>query len=125
MSVYSRPFTASMAFTLKDGARLSLIPLPQAHSRRGRLRFMLRTARSLPLEGLLTLGFDPVRFQTEPPACYRAPWRLPGPDLHRLATTSFGSSQVTFTSSSPLDPWVHSRSLLKFSGGHSLFQAAA
>ena len=98
----SRVFTASMAFTLKDGARLSLIPLAQAHSRRGRLRFMLRTARSLPLEGLLTLGFDPVRFQTEPPACYRAPWRLPGPDLHRLATTSFGSSQVTFTSSSPL-----------------------
>jgi hypothetical protein len=34
---------------------------------------MLRTARSLPLAGLLTLGFDPARFQTEPPACYRAP----------------------------------------------------
>jgi len=62
-----------MAFALKDGARLSLIPLAQAHSRRGRLRFTLRTARSLPLEGLLTLGFDPARFQTEPPACYRAP----------------------------------------------------
>jgi len=33
---------------------------------------MLRTASSLPLAGLLTLGSDPARFQTEPPACYRA-----------------------------------------------------
>jgi hypothetical protein len=49
---------------------------------------MLRTARSLPLKGLLTLGFDPARFQTEPPACYRASWQLPGPDSHRQATTS-------------------------------------
>ena len=49
---------------------------------------MLRTAQSLPLQGLLTLGFDPARFQTEPPACYRASWQLPGPDSHRQATTS-------------------------------------
>jgi hypothetical protein len=49
---------------------------------------MLRTARSLPLKGLLTLGFDPTRFQTEPPACYRASWQLPGRDSHPLATTS-------------------------------------
>jgi len=49
---------------------------------------MLRTARSLPLEGLLTLGFDPARFQTEPPACYRASWQLPGRDSHPQATTS-------------------------------------
>jgi hypothetical protein len=59
---------------------------------------MLRTARSLPLEGLSTLGFDPTRFQIEPPVCYRAPWRLPGPDLHRLAATSFRPSQVTSSS---------------------------
>ena len=39
-------------------------------------------------QGLLTLGFDPNRFQTEPPACYRASWQLPGPDSHRQATTS-------------------------------------
>jgi hypothetical protein len=48
--------------------------------------------------GLLTLGFDPARFQTEPPACYRAPWRLPGRDSHPLATTSLcqiRSSQST------------------------------
>jgi hypothetical protein len=31
----------------------------------------------------------PAHFQTGPPACYRAPWRLPGPDFHLQATTSF------------------------------------
>jgi hypothetical protein len=41
-----------------------------------------------PPTGLLTLGFDPTRFQTEPPACYRASWQLPGRDSHPLATTS-------------------------------------
>ena len=41
-----------------------------------------------PKNGLSTLGFDPARFQTKPPVCYRAPWRLPGPDSHRQATTS-------------------------------------
>jgi hypothetical protein len=41
-----------------------------------------------PPEGLLTLGFDPARFQTEPPACYRASWQLPGRDSHPLATAS-------------------------------------
>jgi hypothetical protein len=25
-------------------------------------------------KGLSTLGFDPIRFQTEPPVCYRASW---------------------------------------------------
>jgi hypothetical protein len=30
----------------------------------------------------------PDPFQTEPPACYRASWQLPGPDFHRQATTS-------------------------------------
>ena len=49
---------------------------------------MLRTAQLLPPKGPLTLGFDPARFQTEPPVCYRASWQLPGPDLHRQATTS-------------------------------------
>lgn len=41
-----------------------------------------------PLQGLLTLGFDPTRFQMKPPACYRATWQLPEPDSHRQATTS-------------------------------------
>ena len=41
-----------------------------------------------PVAGLLTLRFDAGRFPPTPAACYRAPWRLPGPDSHRLATAS-------------------------------------
>ena len=61
---------------------------------------MLRTASSLPLAGLLTLGSGPARFQTEPPACYRASWQLPGPDFHRQATTSLRTraNTMAFTS---------------------------
>src|SRR5207248_4591308 len=56
---------------------------------------MLRTASSLPLTGLLTLGSDPARFPAEPPACYRASWQLPGPDFHRQATTSLRTRRST------------------------------
>src|SRR6266516_4821666 len=67
-----RIFTASMAFALTLGARLSLSPTSrQGSSRRGRLRVMLRTARLLPLTGLSTLGFEAGRFPPTPPACYR------------------------------------------------------
>src|SRR6476620_3619437 len=59
---------------------------------------MLQTAQLLPPPWLSTLGFDPARFQTEPPACYRASWQLPGPDSHRLATTSFPSGHDRWTS---------------------------
>ena len=48
-----------------------------------------------PPEGLSTLGFDPARFQTEPPACYRASWQLTGPDFHRQATTSLRPRSTT------------------------------
>jgi hypothetical protein len=47
--------------------------------------------------GLTVLGSSPARFQAEPPACYRAPWRLPGPDFHRQATTSFRSGHDRWT----------------------------
>jgi hypothetical protein len=56
---------------------------------------MLRTASSLPLTGLLTLGSDPARFPARPPACYRASWQLPGPDFHRQATTSLRTRRNT------------------------------
>ncbi len=60
---------------------------------------MLRTASSLPLfTGPSTLGFDPARLQTKPPACYRASWQLPGPDFHRQATTSLRTARSTATS---------------------------
>jgi hypothetical protein len=62
---------------------------------------MLRTAQSLPLTGLSTLAFDPTRFQTRPPACYRASWQLPGPDFHRQATASLRlQKRYTLTSRS-------------------------
>ena len=51
--------------------------------------------RRSPFTGLLTLGSDPARFQTEPPACYRASWQLPGPDFHRQATTSLRTRRNT------------------------------
>ena len=54
---------------------------------------MLRTASSLPLTGLLTLGSDAGRFPPTPPACYRASWQLPGPDFHRQATTSLRTAR--------------------------------
>jgi hypothetical protein len=71
---------------------------------------MLRTAQSLPLTGLSTLGFDPTRFQTEPPACYRASWQLPGPDSHRQATTSL-RLQMSYTLTSGLDPFRRTGSM--------------
>jgi hypothetical protein len=48
----------------------------------------------LPPTRLLTLGSDPTRFQTEPPAYYRASWQLPGRDSHPLATMSLCWSQL-------------------------------
>lgn len=45
-----------------------------------------------PPKGLSTLRFDAGRFPPTPAACYRAPWRLPGPDFHRLADTGLRTS---------------------------------
>ncbi|GGL42864.1 hypothetical protein GCM10014719_50240 [Planomonospora parontospora subsp. antibiotica] len=52
-------------------------------------------AQMIYLNGIGTLGFDPARFQTKPPACYRASWQLPGPDFHRQATTSLRTTRST------------------------------
>jgi hypothetical protein len=54
-----------------------------------------------PPKGLSTLGFDPARFQTEPPACYRASWQLPGRDSHPLATTSLCWITIYISASNP------------------------
>ncbi len=92
----SRLFTPSMAFALRDWARLFLAPALRRATLTARQASLHAADRSVaPPEGLSTLGFDPARFQTEPPACYRASWQLPGPDSHRLATTSLCSDQVT------------------------------
>src|SRR5215470_4391591 len=47
------------------------------------------------LKGLVTLGSDPARFRTKPPACYRASWQLPGRDFHRQATTCLRTRRST------------------------------
>ena len=51
--------------------------------------------RQLALKVSLTVGSGPARFQTEPPACHRASWQLPGPDFHRQATTSLRTRRNT------------------------------
>src|SRR5712691_11012406 len=56
---------------------------------------MLRTASSLALAGLLTLGSDTGRFPPAPPACCRASCQLPGPGFHRQATTSLRTRATT------------------------------
>ena len=81
-----------MAFAVISAARLSFSPpdggpltTPQAS--------LHATDRSVaPPIGLSTLGFGARRFPLAPPACYRASWQLPGPDLHRQATTSLSLS---------------------------------
>ena len=81
-------FTPSMAFALKLRARLLLFP-PIAGTVTTRQISLHATDRTVaPPEGLLTSGFDTNRFPSAPPICYQASWQLPGPDLHRLATTS-------------------------------------
>ena len=97
--LHSRLFTASMAFTLISGARHSLSPTQRAGPLTTRQASRDATDRSVASPtGLLTLGFDPARFQTEPPACYRASWQLPGPDSHRQATTSLSLDPAGITS---------------------------
>ena len=77
-----------MAFAVKLAARLLLFP-PEGGPITTRQASLDAADRLVaPPKGLLTLGFDPARFQTEPPACYRASWQLPGRDSHPLATTS-------------------------------------
>ena len=78
---------------LRPERRGSALPFPAcAGTFTARQASLDATDRSVaPPIGLLTLGFDPARFQTEPPVCYRASWQLPEPDSHRLATTSFRS----------------------------------
>jgi hypothetical protein len=97
--LHSRIFTASVAFALRDWARLSLSPPRTAGTLTTRQASPDTTDRAVaPLTRLLTLGFDPARFHTGPPACYRASWQLPRPDSHRLPTTSLPLDQVCITS---------------------------
>ena len=79
---------------------------------------MLRTAWSLPPTRLLTLGSDPTRFQTKPPACYRASWQLPGRDSHPLATTSLCWITIYI---SALQLWAHPREVARSTAKRNRF----
>lgn len=46
-----------------------------------------------PSKRLSTLGFNARRFPLTLPACYQAPWRLPGRDSHPLAVTSLRATR--------------------------------
>jgi hypothetical protein len=88
----------------------SALPVPHPHGGRRHndaagFADMLRTVSLLPLMGFRQLGFDPARFQTKPPVCYRASWQLPGPDFHRQATTSSRTARsAAHITASPLCP---------------------
>jgi hypothetical protein len=59
-------------------------------------------------ERALALGYSSARFQTEPPACHRASWQLPGPDFHRQSTTSLRTARSAATSQRHLPLcWAH------------------
>ena len=91
----SRVFTASVAFTVH--ARLgSPLSRTQAGKSNGAAGFASRYGpdRSHAPTGRLTLGSDAGRFPPTPPACYPAPWHLPGPDSHRQADTSLCPDQI-------------------------------
>lgn len=91
----------------RDGLGSALpIPHPKAGTLTARQASLDAADRSVaPPKGLSTLGFDPTRFQTEPPACYRASWQLPGPDSHRQATTSLCQITIYIID---LQLWAHS-----------------
>lgn len=98
----SRLFTASMAFT--SIPRGSALPWPTltgggVTTPQDSLHATDRTVA--PPSGPLTLGFHPARFQTKPPACYRASWQLPGPDSHRQAMTSLRTTRSAAHAASP------------------------
>jgi len=88
----SRCFTPSVAFALVFRARLPLGPFrvgltPRQTSRTAADR-SVATSKRLP-----TLGFDVRRFPLPSPACYQAPWRLPGRDFHPLVVTSLRATR--------------------------------
>jgi hypothetical protein len=93
-----------MAFTLEEQARLLLDPRMwvRRNDAAGFTSCCGLVSRSVPLR---TPPLDDARGPH-----YRGPWRLPGPDSHRLAALSFSLGYVTTTSSSSWRPncWTHS-----------------
>lgn len=108
------PKTPSMAFAHRQQARLPLVP----HTTRGcamtTLQASLHAADwpvATPSTGCCRSA-STARSRSTPGASYREPWRLPGPDSHRLAALSLSLGYVTTTSSLSWRPscWTHCRS---------------
>jgi len=100
----------SMAFALSERARLLLAPI--ARGAVTTLQASLDVADwsvATPSTGCRRSASTAASRPT-PGASYRGPWRLPGPDLHRLAALSLSLGYVTMTSLSPWRPsiWTHS-----------------
>jgi len=100
----------SMAFALPKQARLLLVP-PDGRTGTTTLQASLdvadwpvATAFMRCRRSASTAGSRP-----SPGASYRGPWRLPGPDLHRLAALSLSLGYTMSTSSSSWRPscWTH------------------
>jgi hypothetical protein len=88
----------SMAFAVKVPARLPLGRLRGFLLRRRRLRFMLRTGQLPPpsWDVVAPLRRRDLAQRREPR--YQGPWRLPGPDSHRLAALSLSPGYVMTSS---------------------------
>ena len=99
----------SVAFAVKVPARLPLGRLRGFLLRRRRLRFMLRTGQlpSPRWDVVAPLRRRDLARRREPR--YRGPWRLPGPDSHRLAALSLSLGYVMSTSLLTGRPscWTH------------------
>ncbi len=92
-----------MAFALFERARL-LLGRPKAVNVDGAAGFTFVADRPVDPAPLRTRPLDHARGLH-----YRGPWRLPGPDFHRLAALSLSIGYVTMTSSSPWRPicWAY------------------
>src|SRR5438874_828878 len=78
-----------MAFAVEVHARLPLGPaLTGFHLRRRRLRLMLRTGQLPPPQRDVVAPLRHRALTRHRKPRYQGPWRLPGPDSHRLAALS-------------------------------------
>jgi hypothetical protein len=99
----------SVAFALPKQARLLLVPL--ARTGTTTLQASLNVADWSVATPTMGCRRSASTSASRPPsgASYQGPWRLPRPDLHRLAALSFSLGYVTTTSLSSWRPnfWTH------------------
>ena len=101
-----------MAFTHSERVRLLHLVLPKKDRANGAAGFTSRYGLISCSTPLRTPPLDDARGPH-----YRGPWRLPGPDSHRLAALSLSLSYVTTTSLSSWRPscWTHSEFRVRIS----------